>query len=318
MSDFDFYPPKPELIEHKPKSNLSLTIFSLVLFVMAFLLIFKDQLDFIGYLIVILIIHEMGHYLMMKRFGYKNVRMLFIPLMGAFVQGKKSSYSQKQSFWVLIAGPFPGIVIGCVLLWMASWGPSYNWLGEPALLFLLLNIVNLLPLDPLDGGQMFKLFVKRNNELFLMIFALVSSLGLIAVGWFINSWLVIIFGFFMGFRVRALQKKYQMHRELSGEEVNYATTYKLLSNRDFAKIKEVVLEHTPALRRFVDQVSPDESDPVMASQVNNVLVTPVEKDASWLFKAFILLFWIGSLISPLIISYLLAPSSTSIRIFAGQ
>jgi len=59
--------------------------------------------DFILPLIIVLLIHEMGHFLLMKLFKYDNVRMLFIPLMGAFVQGNKEEYSQKQSLWVVIA-----------------------------------------------------------------------------------------------------------------------------------------------------------------------------------------------------------------------
>ena len=231
--------------------------------------------------------------------------MLFIPLMGAFVQGKKSNYSQKQSLIVLIAGPFPGIVIGNLLFWYSTWSPYNNWLGEPALIFILLNIINLLPLDPLDGGQMFKLLVKRVNEFLLMIFALVSSLVLIAIGAYLRNYIIIAFGFFMAFRVRALQKKYQMHKELVGESVNYATTYKLLSNRDFSKIKEVVLHHTPALRKFIDQVSSEEADPVLASQVNNVLVTPIERDTSFFFRFLIVAFWLLSFLSPWILSTLI-------------
>ncbi len=305
MEDFDFYPPKPELIEHKPKSNLSLTIFSLVMFVLAFLLIFGDELNFIGYLVVVLLIHEMGHFVMMKRFGYRNVRMLFIPLMGAFVQGQKTRYSTRQSFWVLIAGPFPGIIIGCVLFWLATTSPNLNWLTEPAVLFLLLNIINLLPLDPLDGGQMFKLLVKKNNEMFLMVFALLSSLIVIAVGWLINSYLLMIFGFIMAFRVRALQKRYQLHKDLNEEAVNYATTYKLLSNRDFSKIKDVLLQHTPALRKFVNQTPTEESDPVMANQVNNVLVTPLEKDTSLFFRIVLVISWLAAFFSPVILYFVL-------------
>jgi hypothetical protein len=49
MTD-DFYPPKPELVEPKQKSSLSVTIFSLVLFVLAFMLFFGDEINFIVYL----------------------------------------------------------------------------------------------------------------------------------------------------------------------------------------------------------------------------------------------------------------------------
>lgn len=249
--------------------------------------------------------HEMGHFIAMKSFKYKNVRMLFIPLMGAFVQGKKSNFSQKQSLIVLISGPFPGIVVGNLLFWYSTWSPYNTWLGEPALLFILLNIINLVPLDPLDGGQMFKLLVKRVNEFLLMIFALISSLALIAIGAYSGYYIISAFGFFMAFRVRALQKKYQMHKELLNESVNYATTYKLLTNKDFSKIKDVVLQHTPALRKFIDQVSTEEADPVLASQVNNVLTTPIERDTSMFFRFLIVAFWLLSFLSPWILSALI-------------
>lgn len=300
----DFHPQKPKLIEHKPKGGLSITIFSMVMFVLAFTLLFSDQIIFILFLLAVLLIHELGHYLLMKKFNYKHVRMLFIPLMGAFVQGKKESYSQKESFLVTMAGPIPGVALGILLLLYAANNHSV-WGLQLSALFILLNVINLLPLDPLDGGQMFKLFVRKNHEFFLLVFAFLSSLTLIFVGWYINSYLLIAFGFFMGFRVRGLQKNYQMHKDLKTEEVDYRTTYKLLSNQDFYKIKQVVLDHTPSLKKFIDQVSSDESDPVLASQVNSVLITPVKRDASILFKLLVILFWLASFAVPIYLIFTL-------------
>lgn len=304
MEDFDFYPNKPKLIEEKPKGGLSLTIFSMVLFVLVFLLLMGDEVNFIFSLLVVLVIHELGHFVSMKAFKYKNVRMLFVPLMGAFVQGSKTKYSQKESFIVTAAGPFPGVLLGTSILWYAS-EIQNEWLMNLGFLFLLLNIINLLPLDPLDGGQMFKLLFRRNNELFLMIFALISSVFIIGVGWYFESYIIMFFGFFMGFRVRALQKKYQVHKELIDDEVNYSTTYKLLSNRDFVKIKNVLLDHTPALKKFIDQVSSEESDPVIASQVNSMLEVPLKQDASILFRVLLVFLWLLSFATPVILFFTL-------------
>lgn len=304
MEDFDFYPNKPKLIEEKPKGGLSLTIFSMVLFVLVFLLLMGDEVNFIFSLLVVLVIHELGHFISMKAFKYKNVRMLFVPLMGAFVQGSKTKYSQKESFIVTAAGPFPGVLLGTSFLWYAS-EIQNEWLMNLGFLFLLLNIINLLPLDPLDGGQMFKLLFRKNNELFLMVFALISSMLIIAVGWYVDSYIIMFFGFFMGFRVRALQKKYQVHKELIDDEVNYSTTYKLLSNRDFVKIKNVLLEHTPALRKFIDQATSEESDPILASQVNSMLEVPLKQDASILFRILLVFLWLISFATPVILFFTL-------------
>jgi Zn-dependent protease len=300
MEEYDFYPPKPELVEPKAKGNLALTIFSIVLFVMTFLFVFTDEVNFVFHILIVLLVHELGHFSMMKLFKYNNVRMLFIPLMGAFVQGSKETYSQKQSLIVIGAGPFPGVIIGTLLIVLAG-SIKEAWMIDLGLLFLLLNIINLIPLDPLDGGQLFKLLIKKNQELFILVFSFISSLILIGGGWYIDSWMVMLFGFFMGFRVRSIQNQYNLRKELREEEVNYKTTYKLLSNKDFSKIKQVLLTHTPALRSYIDQVSEEEADPLLASQVNSVLVSPVEKDASLFFKICTVALWVASLALPFVL-----------------
>lgn len=300
MEEYDFYPPKPELIEAKPKGNLALTVFSIVLFVIAFLLVFTEEVNFIIYFLVVLLTHELGHFVMMKAFGYRNVRMLFIPLMGAFVQGSKEEYSQKQSLIVVGAGPFPGIILGVGLILLANVFQEV-WMVNLGLLYLFLNLMNLIPLDPLDGGQMFKLLMKNNHDLFLLIFSFISSLVLIVVGWLIDEYMLIAFGFIMGFRVRSIQNQYHLRKELREEDINYKTTYKMLSNKDFQGIKNILLERNNALRTYVDNVSEEDANPLLASQVNSVLLSPVNKDASILFKITIIFFWIASLLTPLVL-----------------
>ncbi len=299
MDSFDFYSEKPELVEKDQKGGLSLTFFSMVLFVLVFFL-FTDQINFIIYLLVVLLFHELGHFIAMKVYGYKNVRMMFVPLMGAFVQGTKENYSQKESFIVTASGPFPGVIVGALLVYFGA-ELHFSWMLSVGLLFLLLNIINLLPIDPLDGGQMFKLFFRKTNELFLMIFAFISSLTIIGVGWYMNSYVLMIFGFFMGFRVRAMQKRYEIHKELKEKNVEYATTYNLLSNKAFHQIKRIVIEYTPALEKYIEQVSEEELNPVLASQVNNVLVTPLKNDSGLFLKTMIVLLWVFSFIVPFLL-----------------
>ena len=121
---------------------------------------------------------------------------------------------------------------------------------------------------------------------------------LIAFGWYIDSWVMIVFGFLMGLRVRSIQRNYYLRKELKEEEVQYTTTYKKLSNRDFSKIKDVLLSHTPTLKVYMDELTSDESGPIIASQVNNVLVSPVEKDAGILFKLSLIIVWITAVLAP--------------------
>jgi len=297
MENYDIYPAKPHIEKVKIESNWGLTAFSLVLFVGVFLLLFKDEIDFVLFLILVLFIHEMGHFTFMKLFNYENVRMLFIPLMGAFVQGSKEKYSQTQSFIVVAAGPFPGICIGIITLFLSSFY-QLNWLLELSFLFLFLNIINLIPIDPLDGGQLFKLLVHKKRDLFLIIFAFISSLILILIGFLIWSWVTMIFGFFMGIRVRGMQRNYQIRKLLDEQNINYISTYDDLSNRDYAMIRDVIVAETPSLKKFL-ALSDDPNDDVLASHVNSILLAPVKYDASFWLKFTIVVSWIILVFLPL-------------------
>jgi Zn-dependent protease len=227
--------------------------------------------------------------------------MLFIPLMGAFVQGSKEKYSQKESFYVISAGPFPGIWIGSALLVFASIYQQ-EWMLELSFLFLFLNVINLFPIDPLDGGQLFKLYVNKKRDLFLMLFALFSSMLMIFVGWMIDSYIILAFGFLMGFKVRGFQRSHHLRKILDEKQIPYESTYDDLSNEHYAKIKEVLIEETPALKKFLS-MSEENNDEFLASHVNSALLAPVSKDAGKAMKITIICLWLLSLTFPV---YLLA------------
>ena len=299
MDNNSLYPEKPILEKEEGKNNWGLTVFSLVLFILSLLLVFSEKFIFIAFLILVLFIHEMGHLLFMKFFKYENVRMLFIPLMGAFVQGSKPKYSQRESLLVVFAGPLPGILFGGIAIYVASviQNESVLTLG---FIFIFLNTINLLPVDPLDGGQLFKLLVHRQRDLFLMIFALVSSMLMIVVGFLVGDYLIIIFGFIMGIRVRGMQRNHVVRSKLDDLEVNYRCTYEELSNRDYSLIKSVLIDNSTTLKKYIE-MSDEDIDPIIAPKVSAMLIAPIKKDASLFFKIALIFLWIISFIVPFII-----------------
>ena len=288
MVDFELYPEKPQLHKQVVQSNWGLTVFTIVLFIAVFLSIYSDRADFVFFLVFVLLVHEFGHFSQMKRFDYENVRMLFIPLMGAFVQGSKDRYSQKESLLVVIYGPFPGIILGSVGLYLSG-VYQWDWLLLLSFIFIFVNAINLLPIDPLDGGQILKLLLIRQRDLYLMIFALISSLALIIIGLLMKDWLVAGFGFLMGIRVRAMQKNYQLRKDLNELHVNYVVTYEELSNRDYNMIKQVLIKDKPVLAEL--DAYAEEGNSVLASHVSDLLIPTISQDLSRLAKIF--LFWPG-------------------------
>lgn len=104
-------------------------------------------------LIVALLIHEIGHYLGMRYFGYRDLKMFFIPFFGAAVYGRSVSISIIQEAVVILLGPAPGLFIaaGCGFLFVATHADIWR---RFALIFFYVNGFNLLPLPPLDGGSL--------------------------------------------------------------------------------------------------------------------------------------------------------------------
>jgi len=109
-------------------------------------------------LVVVLLVHEFGHAIAMRAFGWKDLSMFFIPFLGAIVTGRPSEVPAWKQVVVLFAGPLPGLIAGIVLLAGLGHGNvSYAgargiWL-DVGLIAVSVNLFNLLPITPLDGGD---------------------------------------------------------------------------------------------------------------------------------------------------------------------
>ena len=294
----DDYPEKPELVKTNTPNNWGLTFLSIVAFVGFFLLFFSNRLDYVIALVLALLVHELGHFLMMKRYRYENVRLMFIPLLGAVVSGSKDRYSQKESIWVVLFGPLPGILLGTLGLFLGPYLHN-DFLMALSIILLTLNAINLLPLDPLDGGQLVKILVMKQHDWYLMIFALVSSLLLIVLGLYLNDWLISGFGFLLGFRVRSMQKTYELRKELTEQGVDLKVSYNDLSNRDFFIISRYLIQQRPGLQRLVEN-EPAMSDQMVANLVKDILITPITTDMSIAARVLTVLLWLVLLALPFI------------------
>jgi len=99
----------------------------------------------------VLIIHELGHLLAMRLLGFSDLSMFFIPFFGAAASGRKADASAAQRAIVALAGPVPGIVLAVILAFTVQSDEPLVW--TTINLLLILNIFNLLPAKPLDGGR---------------------------------------------------------------------------------------------------------------------------------------------------------------------
>jgi Zn-dependent protease len=103
-------------------------------------------------LVLLIFVHEMGHVLEAKRQGLPVSAPLFIPLLGAFIQMKRMPQDAWHEALNGIAGPILGSVGAAVCLVI---GEVYDSRPMLALAFLgfFINLFNLVPFLPLDGGR---------------------------------------------------------------------------------------------------------------------------------------------------------------------
>jgi Zn-dependent protease len=191
-----------ELPQSYTVSSAWRTAASLLLYILVYYALFRD-LRSILILVVVIIIHEGGHFLAMKKFGYRDMKMFFIPFLGAFVSGKSNHASPVQRAIMILSGPLPGILIGLVLFTLSISFNSKNLL-QPALLFMVLNAINLLPVSPLDGGQFLQVLYPASNKIIQTLVTLILIAVITWLAFRTRNYLLLILDVFLFYRLAIL------------------------------------------------------------------------------------------------------------------
>jgi Zn-dependent protease len=104
----------------------------------------------IGFAILILI-HEMGHFVDVKRRGLPAEMPVFLPGLGAYVKWQALGVTLETRAGVSLAGPLAGWLasVACVVIW---WNTGDPFWASMARVGAFLNVMNLIPVWILDGG----------------------------------------------------------------------------------------------------------------------------------------------------------------------
>ncbi|HEY2589554.1 MAG TPA: site-2 protease family protein [Tepidisphaeraceae bacterium] len=105
-------------------------------------------------LVLSIYVHEMGHVIALRRFGFKATSPMFIPALGAFIRMRQAVIDPRESAAIGLAGPIYGLGAAAVAaaLWYATKHPL---LAALAGVGAWINLFNLLPIGTLDGGRAF-------------------------------------------------------------------------------------------------------------------------------------------------------------------
>ena len=133
-----------------PKLKLLTTSGSMLVSIVAYQLIFGWAFA-VGF-VLLLLVHELGHVFQLRREGVKASAPMFIPFLGAVISAKSMGKDAAAEARVGLAGPVLGSIASLVplALWLATGDDFWRAL---AYIGFFLNLFNLLPVVPLDGGR---------------------------------------------------------------------------------------------------------------------------------------------------------------------
>lgn len=132
-----------------------------------------------------ILVHEMGHALVIRKFGLPT--SITLVAFGGFASYPSGRLNRKQSFLVTIAGPGVQFIFGLLVVALARFinlpaGPLFEYFLQYLILVSLVwAVLNCLPVYPLDGGQMLAAVLgpqkQRNVHLISAIAAIVLGLA---------------------------------------------------------------------------------------------------------------------------------------------
>jgi Zn-dependent protease len=147
-------------------------------------------------IMVSLFFHELGHIWAMKRCGLKTKGIYFIPFLGAAAVSEEMFKSRRDEVYVAIMGPIWGfgLAVATALMYVftgnALFAAAAGWMA-------LVNLFNLLPVNPLDGGRIMTSIAFSINSKMGFIF-LVIGIIITTVLTFWAGMILFVFLLFIG------------------------------------------------------------------------------------------------------------------------
>ncbi|ACE85208.1 site-2 protease family protein [Cellvibrio japonicus] len=148
-------------------------------------------LEFALALIAVLVFHEYGHLRAMKKFGIPTKGMYLIPFVGGLAVGDHPK-TRWQDVYISMMGPVFGLVMTLVFYLVYRVTDSH-FAGLVASTSALINLFNLIPVHPLDGGRVVKSLVFSGRNYLALIALLGISALCFVVSWKMGFYFIVFF-----------------------------------------------------------------------------------------------------------------------------
>jgi len=203
-----------------PKLKLFTTAGTMLVSVGAYALLWGWQFG-LGF-VLLLLVHETGHAIQLRREGMKATAPVFIPFLGAYIGMKEMPKNAAVEARVGLAGPVLGS-IGCLVPLALYAATGNNLFRALAFIGFFLNLFNLLPIVPLDGGRA---MAAISPKVWLLGFA-----GLVAGAVFFPNPIILLIVLFAGlegwrrWKSRKSPEMQEYHRVSRGTRIAVAAVY---------------------------------------------------------------------------------------------
>ncbi|MBC7902681.1 MAG: site-2 protease family protein [Gemmatimonadaceae bacterium] len=286
---------KPNLSEKKPISPIY-TAISLLLFIAIGFYVLNNNFTVIIVISIVILVHELGHLLAMKYYNYSNLGIFFIPFFGGAATGSKKNITQKEETIVFMAGPFPGIIIGSILAVVSLYWVENDLLSSLSVGFIFINLFNLLPIYPLDGGRMIEVLFLDQKKTLSLVFSCLSIAAIIYFVIYYKNYILLIFAAIIASNLFTDHQKEKVKRVLAEDGVEIDTGYENLSEEDYQQSRIRTIQYVTAFNNYdMDQYDVhSKKEKTLAQAISQILDPAPLRDLGIWQKLIIIIVWIAS------------------------
>lgn len=294
-----FYPPKPDnIIERSNQNKLGI---SLILYIVSFYWLSGKNIQSVLIFAVCLLVHELGHFIAMRVFNYQDTKIFFVPFLGALTVGTKEEVSQKQQLIILLAGPVPGIFMGFVLYYLGAYYAN-ALLSKSGLVFMIVNLLNLLPIYPLDGGRIVDTLYFGKNKIISKAFVMVSIAVLTYISFKQEDYFLLILPAFILLQFIGQIDVDKIKARAEHQEIRTNIRYEELSDKEYWLLRDLI---GVSSRPFFKIITPTvyevaEQEAKVISFIQLILRKPITLDLSRTGRILFMAIWLVFLILPIL------------------
>jgi Zn-dependent protease len=181
--------------------------------------------QFAAVILTAIFIHESGHVWAMRRCGIATKGIYFLPFLGAAAIVEGNLKSRSVEVYVAMWGPVVGMLLAAAVgaaycIW------PYPLIAAIASWIAMMNLFNLMPINPLDGGRVLKSLMFSIHQALGLLFMLAGSVACIVLAYRMNLGLfafLAIIGlldfFFAGVRQTELYQRWAAGEEAEARAI---------------------------------------------------------------------------------------------------